>query len=146
MAIPPPLNLGNQANEEIIILVNNAFRVSFDEGLMEDPTTKSPFNYNRIPVVSQADDSDFGEILSTVLNVFRDAAGVRFRFIADELAERLNHTMFNLFKEKFVTRPGKFSPFYLENTAIFPKQQDAGNLNKFIDDTKILYLFNLRGY
>jgi len=40
--------------------------VSFDEGPMEDPGKKSPFYYNNIPVVSQANDSDIGEILSSV--------------------------------------------------------------------------------
>jgi hypothetical protein len=143
---PEPLNLGNQANEELIAMLNNAFAVSFDEGLMEDPSAKSPFNYNGKPVVSQSNDSDLGEILSSVLNIFRDAADVKFSFIADELAERLNLTMFELFKNKFVTRPGKFSPFYFENVAVFPKQPEAGNLNKFIEDTTFSFLFDIRGY
>ncbi len=143
---PAPLNLGIQANEEIIAMLNNAFAVSFDEGLIEDPVAKSPFTYNGKSVVSKADDSDFGEILSSVLNIFRDAAVVKFSFIADELAERLNLKMFELFKNKFVSRPGKFSPFYFENVAGFPKQPDAGSLNKFIDDSTFLFLFDIRGY
>ena len=141
-----PLNLGNQANEEIIALLNHAFAVSFNEGLMEDPVAKSPFTYNGKPVVSIANDCDLGEILSSVLNIFRDAAGVKFNFIADELAERLNLKMFELFKDKFASRPGKFSPFYFENVAIFPRQPESGNLNKFIDDSKFVFLFDIRGY
>jgi len=54
--------------------------------------------------------------------------------------------MFELFKSKFVSRPGKLSPFYFENVAVFPKQQGDGNLNKFIDDSKFLFLFDIRGY
>jgi len=140
-----PLNLGNQANEEIIAMLNHAFAVSFNEGLMEDPVAKSPFNYNGKPVVSKANDCDLGEILSSVLNIFREAAGV-INFIADELAERLNLKMFDLFKDKFASRPGKFSPFYFENVAMFPKQPESGNFNKFIDDSKFLFLFDIRGY
>lgn len=143
---PAPLNLGNQANEEIIAMLNHAFVVSFDEGLMEDPVAKSPFIYNGKPVVSIADDSDLGEILSSVLNIFRDAADIKFSFIADDLAERLNLKMFELFKDKFVSRSGKFSPFYFENVAVFPKQPQAGHLNKFIEDCTFLFLFDIRGY
>lgn len=146
MAVQEPLNLGNSANEEILAMVNLAFTVSFDEGLMEDPVAKSPFNYNGIPVVSRADNCDIGDILSSVLHIFREAADVKFSFIADELAWRLNHIMFQLFEVKFVARPGKFSPFYFENMAVFPKRQDSGNFNKFISETKFLYLFDIRGY
>lgn len=103
MAIPEPFQLGNQGNAEVIALVDHAFAVSFDEGLMEDPGAKSPFNYNGVPVVSQADDSDIGEILSSVLNIFRDAADVKFSMIADELAERLNLRMIEIFEERFAT-------------------------------------------
>jgi len=141
-----PLNLGNQGNEEIIGMIHHAFKVSFDDGLMEDPVAKSPFNYNGVPVVSQQDDCDLGEILSSVLNIFMDAAEVKFSFINDELAERLNIIMFEIFKKKFASCPGKFSPFYFENIAILPKQSEGGNLNKFIEDTEVLYLFNIRGY
>lgn len=143
---PDPLNLGNQANEEIIGMVDHAFTVSFDEGLIEDPVNKSPFYYNGLPIVSRADDCDLGEILSSVLNLFRDAAEAKFSFIADELAERLNLRMVELFEQKFASRPGKFSPFYFENVAIFPKKPEEGNFNKFVDDIKFLFLFDIRGY
>jgi hypothetical protein len=140
------LNLGNESNAEVIITLDEAFRVSFDEGLMEDPGAKSPFYYNNVPVVSQADDSDIGEILSSVLNIFRDMVEKKYSFIADDLAGQLNITLFELFEANFVSRPGKFSPFYFENIAIFPKNKDAGDLNKFIEDSKFLFLFTIRGY
>lgn len=143
---PTPLNLGNQDNEEIMAILDHSFAVSFKEGLMEDPVAKSPFIYNGKAVVSRADDCDLGEILSSVLNSFRDAVGGKFGFIADELAERLNLKMFELFKDKFASRPGKFSPFYFENVAVFPKQPESGNFNHFIEDSKFLFLFNIRGY
>jgi hypothetical protein len=141
-----PFNLGNEGNAQIIAILDQAFRVSFDEGLMEDPGAKSPFYYNGLPVVSQADDSDIGEILSSVLNIFRDAVEDKFSLISDELAEQLNVTLFELFEAKFISRPGKFSAFYFENVAIFPKNREAGDLNKFIEDSKFLFLFNIRGY
>jgi hypothetical protein len=143
---PELLNLGNQANEELIAILNNAFAVSFDESLMEDPVAKSLFIYNGKPVVSQANESDLGEILSSVLNIFRDAADVKFSFISDELAERLNLTIFELFKNKFAFRPGKFSPFILRTSLCFQKQHEAGNLKKFIEDTTFSFLFDIRGY
>ena len=120
--------------------------MSFDERLMEDPGKRSPFYYNGVAVVSQANDSDIGEILSSVLNIFRDAIEEKFSFISDELAEQLNSTLFELFEENFISTPGKFSAFYLENVAIFPKNRDAGNLNKFVQDSKFLFLFTIRGY
>jgi hypothetical protein len=85
-------------------------------------------------------------VLSSVINIFTDAVDVKFGFIADELAERLNVQMFELSKSKFVSSPGKFSQFYFENVAVFPKQQGDGNLNKFIYDSKFLFLFDIRGY
>jgi hypothetical protein len=75
--------------------------------LKEDPVARSLFTYNGEPVFSKADNGDLGEILSSVLHIFSDAAGVKFSFIADELAERLNLKMFELFKSKFASHPGK---------------------------------------
>jgi len=141
-----PLNLGNQGNEEVIAILNGAFSTAFQEGLMDDPAAKSPFTYNGKSVISRADDCDIGELLSSVLNLFRDGIGVKFSFISDELAERLNAQIFDVFKQKFASRPGKFSPFYFEDIAVLLKQPDAGNLNKFIDDCKFLMLFDIRGY
>ena len=139
-------NLDSAGHEEIIAILDRAFQVSFDEGLMEDPGKRSPFYYNGVAVVSQANDSDIGEILSSVLNIFRDAVEEKFSFISDELAEQLNSTLFELFEESFISTPGKFSAFYFENVAIFPKNRDAGNLNKFVQDSKFLFLFTIRGY
>ena len=59
-------NLDSAGHEEIIAILDRAFQVSFDERLMEDPGKRSPFYYNGVAVVSQADDSDIGEILSSV--------------------------------------------------------------------------------
>jgi hypothetical protein len=90
---------------------------------MEYPVAKFPFTYNGKPVVSKADDSDLGEILSSVLNIFRHATGLKFSFIADELAEGLNLNMFEFFKNNLRLVQASSLHFILRTSQCFPSSQ-----------------------